>query len=153
MANNEYSHALAQLHSEKVRLTPQRKVILQYLMSHHTHPSAEMVFSALKENVDNLSVATVYNTLKLFVDHGLVIELKNGDGSTHFDYFGHPHYHIVCDNCGKITDVFDDEFTNISDHMAKTATQKTNYLVTGNQVELHGICPECQKKLHLDRLK
>lgn len=149
MASDDYQHALEQLREQKVRLTPQRKTILQYLISHHTHPSAEMVFTALQDHVDNISVATVYNTLKLFVDHGLVIELKNGDGSTHFDYFGHPHYHVVCDNCGKITDVFDDQFSSISKSMEQTTRDKTGYLVTGNHIEMHGICPACQRKLHL----
>lgn len=152
MARDEYQHALTELREEKVRLTPQRKIILEYLLTHHTHPSAEMIFSDLKDKVDNISVATVYNTLKLFVDHGLVIELKNGDGSTHFDYFGKPHYHVVCDNCGRIDDVFDDQFKNISQTLAQSAADKTGYLVTGNHVELHGICPDCQKKLHLDRI-
>ena len=112
MAEAEFDRALDHLRENKVRLTPQRKTILNYLINHHTHPSVEMIYDDLKDTVDNISMATVYNTLKLFVDYNLVIELKNGDGSTHFDYFGHPHYHVVCDNCGKISDVFDEHFKN-----------------------------------------
>lgn len=149
MAETEFDHAVETLRSNKVRLTPQRKVILKYLINHHTHPSVEMIYNDLKDNVDNISMATVYNTLKLFVDYKLVIELKNGDGSTHFDYFGHPHYHVVCDNCGKISDVFDEHFSEINQDLQGMTRKKTGYLVTGCHIEVHGICPDCQRKLHL----
>ena len=151
MAEAELDRALDLLRDHKVRLTPQRRTILEYLITHHTHPSVEMIYDDLKGNVDNISMATVYNTLKLLVDYNLVIELKNGDGSTHYDYFGHPHYHVVCDNCGKITDVFDEHFSEINREMAEMTRKKTHYLVTGNNIEVHGLCPECQRKLHLNR--
>lgn len=149
MAEAEFDRALDQLRSKKVRLTPQRKMILKYLISHHTHPSAEMIYDQLKDSVDNISMATVYNTLKMLVDYGLVIELKNGDGSVHYDYFGHPHFHVVCDNCGKITDVFDPQFTTIAKELEQLAHEKSGYLVTGNSIEVTGLCPDCQRKLHL----
>ena len=79
-----------------------------------------------------------------------VIELKNGDGSTHYDYFGHPHYHVVCDNCGKISDVFDEHFSEITKELQAMSREKTGYLVTGCHIEVHGICPDCQRKLHLN---
>ena len=138
MAEAEFDHAISVLRSNKVRLTPQRKLILEYLINHHTHPSVEMIYNDLKDNVDNISMATVYNTLKLFVDYNLVIELKNGDGSTHFDYFGHPHYHVVCDNCGKITAVFDEPFSAINKDLQAMTREKTGYLVDGCHVDVHG---------------
>ena len=149
LADQEFNHAVEQLKQGHVRMTPQRKMILKYLINHHTHPSVEMIFDDLKDTVANISMATVYNTLKLFVEYNLVIELKNGDGSTHYDYFGHPHYHVVCDNCGKITDVFDPHFKDVSEELANMTRNKTSYLVTGNNIEVHGLCPDCQRKLHL----
>ncbi len=76
MAEAEFDRALDHLRENKVRLTPQRKTILNYLINHHTHPSVEMIYDDLKDSVANISMATVYNTLKLFVDYNLVIELK-----------------------------------------------------------------------------
>lgn len=151
MAEAELDRALEMLRKHKVRLTPQRKTILEYLISHHTHPSVEMIYADLKDQVDNISMATVYNTIKLFVDYNLVIELKNGDGSTHYDYFGRPHYHVVCDNCGKITDVFDEHFSEIIKELSTMTREKTHYLVTGSNIEIHGLCPDCQRKLHLNQ--
>lgn len=149
MAQDEYLHALEILRSHKVRLTPQRKTILSYLINHHTHPSVEMIYDDLKQHDDSISIATVYNTIRLLVDYHLVIELKNGDGSTHYDYFGQPHYHVVCDNCGKITDVFTDEFAGLSSRLDEITRQQTHYLVTRNDIEVHGLCPDCQAKLGL----
>ncbi|MBM6754786.1 transcriptional repressor [Lactobacillus alvi] len=149
MAQDEYLHALKILRNHKVRLTPQRKTILNYLVNHHTHPSVEMIYDDLKQHNDSISIATVYNTIRLLLDYHLVIELKNGDGSTHYDYFGQPHYHVVCDNCGKITDVFTDEFTDLSTSLDEITRQQTHYLVTRNDIEVHGLCPECQAKFGL----
>ena len=149
MAQDEYQHALALLKEHRVRLTPQRKTILKYLIDHHTHPSVEMIYSDLKEHDDSISIATVYNTVRLLVDYHLVIELKNGDGSTHYDYFGRPHYHVVCDNCGKITDVFASQFTDLTKELGQITCEQTHYLVTRSDIEVHGLCPDCQAKLGL----
>lgn len=51
MANEEFQHALERLHEHKVRLTPQRKAILHYLIGHHTHPSVEMIYNDLKKKI------------------------------------------------------------------------------------------------------
>ena len=69
MANDEFQHALERLHEHKVRLTPQRKAILHYLIGHHTHPSVEMIYNDLKKTDDGLSMATVYNTLKMLATY------------------------------------------------------------------------------------
>ena len=149
LAQNELAHALEILKSHKVRLTPQRKTILNYLITHHTHPSAEMIYEDLKQHDDSISIATVYNTVRLLVDYHLVIELKNGDGSTHFDYFGQPHYHVVCENCGKIADVFAPEFSRLNQQLDEITRQQTHYLVNRTDIEVKGLCPECQAKLGL----
>lgn len=90
MANSEYEHALQHLREKHVRLTPQRKLILHYLINHHTHPSVEMIYADLKQEADNISMATIYNTINLLVEDQLVIELKNGDGSSIMTTLGIP---------------------------------------------------------------
>ena len=95
MAEDMLTQALQQLKDHKIRVTPQRQIILNYLITHHNHPSVETIYQELATQLPNLSLATVYNTLKLFVDLGIVIELQNGDAGTHYDFFGRPHYHVV----------------------------------------------------------
>ena len=85
MNSPELNSALKRLQAKKVRLTPQRKEILSYLISHHTHPTVEMIFDDLKKQDQQISMATVYNTVKLLVDYQLVIELQSNDESVHYD--------------------------------------------------------------------
>ncbi|WP_125544731.1 Fur family transcriptional regulator [Levilactobacillus lindianensis] len=144
------NQALQTLKDHHVRVTPQRQVILTYLVTHHNHPAVETIFSALTDQLPNLSMATVYNTLNLFVELGIVIELPNDNGGLRYDFFGRPHYHVICENCGKITDVFAPDFPRIEHALNQAASAQTGYLVTSNHVEVYGICPECQQKLHLN---
>lgn len=145
--NSTLKHALGRLRKLGIRITPQRKIILDYLITHHNHPSVETIRDGIETKLPNLSVATIYNTLKLLVDKGLVIELPNNDGGIRYDFFGFPHYHVICENCGKIVDVFDDEYPAIVNHVQAVAKEKTGFQITGTQLEVSGICPDCQQKL------
>lgn len=147
MANAEVDEAITDLQSKRIRITPQRRTILAYLVTHHNHPTVETIHEALAQATPNMSLATIYNTLKLFVDLGIVIELANGEDGVHYDYFNKPHYHVICTNCGKITDVFYPDFQKDARKMEKQATQQTGYQISGNRFEIYGLCPECQAKL------
>ncbi|KRN03362.1 Fe2+ Zn2+ uptake regulation protein [Levilactobacillus senmaizukei DSM 21775 = NBRC 103853] len=144
------NQALQTLKSHHVRVTPQRRVILTYLVTHHNHPAVETIFTSLADELPNLSMATVYNTLNLLVDLGIVIELPNDNGGLRYDFYGRPHYHVICENCGKITDVFAPNFAEIERSLNDQASEQTGYLITSNHVEVYGLCPECQQKLHID---
>lgn len=146
----ELNQALQVLKKHQIRVTPQRQIILKYLVSHHNHPSVETLFNELSDELPNLSMATVYNTLNLFVDLNIVIALPNDNGGLRYDFYGRPHYHIICENCGKIMDVFAPNITAVEANLNQQTQEQTHYLVTSSHVELHGICPECQRKLHID---
>ena len=146
MAEDMLTQSIQQLKNHKIRVTPQRQIILTYLVTHHNHPSVETIRDGIDEKLPNLSVATIYNTLKLFVDNGLVIELPNKDGGLRYDFFGVPHYHAICENCGKIFDIFDESYPDIVAHVQKVAREKVGFTVTGTQLEVTGICPKCEKK-------
>ncbi|MFD1124805.1 Fur family transcriptional regulator [Lentilactobacillus raoultii] len=145
--NAQLDVSLKRLKKKGVRITPQREIILTYLITHHNHPSVDTIRDAIDKKLPNLSVATIYNTLKLFVDNGLVIELPNKDGGLRYDFFGVPHYHAICENCGKIFDIFDESYPDIVAHVQKVAREKVGFEVTGAQLEVTGICPKCEKKL------
>src|SRR4051794_21073386 len=94
--------ALVTLKESGVRITPQRHAILEFLISAEMHPTADEIYRALEDDFPNMSVATVYNNLRVFRNAGLVKELTYGDASSRFDFVTHDHYHIICDDCGKI---------------------------------------------------
>ncbi len=149
--NTQLTHSIKKIKANGVRITPQREIILEYLITHHIHPSVKTIQAGISSKLPNLSTATIYNTIKMLVDNELVIELPNKDGGIRYDYFGVPHFHAICENCGKITDVFLDEYPQIAEELEKATRDKSGYLITGTKVEISGICPECQKKLHLDK--
>lgn len=79
--------ALEKLREQHVRITPQRKLILDYLMTHENHPPVETIYQELAPQMASLSLATVYNTLNLFVELGIVIEIPNENGGVRYDFF------------------------------------------------------------------
>lgn len=148
----QLEQATAIIREHDLKATPQRQNILAYLMSHHNHPTVEMIRDNLAKSNPNIGTATVYNALNSFVELGLVIEIQNGDGSTHYDYFAKPHFHVICTNCGRIDDVDNDDFVKYEKALRKSAADETGYLTSGSHLEIYGICPTCQKKLHLHML-
>ncbi|GFZ27173.1 Fur family transcriptional regulator [Lactobacillus corticis] len=133
------------LHDHNLKATRPRVRILAYLMSHHDHPTVEMLNAAI--NDDQKKLATIYNTLNSLEEIGVVIEIKNGDNSTHYDYFEKPHFHIICTNCGTISDVFYPNFGQIKQQMQNEARSQTGYTISRSHVEMYGLCPNCQRKL------
>jgi len=138
--DSRVEHAVGHLKSGGVRMTPQRYAILRYLMESYSHPTADDIFRALSPQYPSLSVATVYNNLKVFVDAGLVRELTYGDDSSRFDADLSDHYHAICTNCGKMVD-FDHSPVKEVEEAAATAT---GFSVYGHRMEVYGICPTCK---------
>ena len=124
-------------------MTPQRYAILQYLMESHDHPTADEIYRALSPQYPSLSVATVYNNLKVFIDAGLVRELTYGDDSSRFDADLSDHYHAICTKCGTMVDI---EHPPIKD-VEEAATASTGFSVFGHRMEVYGLCPTC-KTMH-----
>ncbi|MCP9313720.1 transcriptional repressor [Liquorilactobacillus satsumensis] len=136
--------AANKLKEYRIKNTPQRQVILSYLMTSHAHPSIEMIFKYVRSNGFSVSLATVYNTLQLLIDHNLIIEIAaDSGGHMRYDYFETPHYHVICVNCNKIVDVFDASYKQNE----REAAQETGFQVFNSQYEVYGLCPACQQKL------
>ncbi|WP_059048930.1 Fur family transcriptional regulator [Paenibacillus senegalimassiliensis] len=133
-------HALDQLKSNGVRITPQRHAILAYLMESMSHPTADEIYRSLEPRFPNMSVATVYNNLKMLIEAGMVQELSYGDNSSRFDADVSNHYHIVCEQCGKIEDFM---YPSLED-VERTAEEVTGFEIHGHRLELHGICRHCR---------
>jgi len=120
-------------------MTPQRYAILQFLMESREHPTADDIFQSLSPQYPSLSVATVYNNLKLFVDAGLVRELTYGDDSSRFDADLSDHYHAICTSCGVIVDFEHPPFREVE----QAAAQRTGFHIHGHRMEVYGLCPTC----------
>jgi Fur family peroxide stress response transcriptional regulator len=137
--DDRLQHAVEHLKSEGVRMTPQRYAILEYLMHSKSHPTADEIYRALSPHYPSLSVATVYNNLKLFIEAGLVRELTYGDDSSRFDADLSDHYHAICKRCGEIVDFEHPPMVEVE----KEAAQRTGFRVYGHRLEVYGLCPAC----------
>ncbi|MBA1394085.1 transcriptional repressor [Lactobacillus sp. XV13L] len=116
-------------------------------MTHHNHPTAATILEAISDGKRQPTYrATVYNTLNKLVEAGVVVEIKNGDESLHYDYFVKPHFHIICTSCGKIADVFYPDFSAVEARMRMEAEKQTGYVASTSHLEIYGLCPDCQKK-------
>lgn len=142
MDKNRLEQAVERLKGFGVRMTPQRHAILSYLYSSMNHPTADEIYKALEGNFPNMSVATVYNNLRVFKEAGLVRELTYGDASSRFDANMVNHYHVICRDCGKITD-FDHPPLSL---VEEKAAQSTGYEVDSHRMEIYGRCPQCQAR-------
>ena len=86
--NPKVEDCINHLKEHHVRITPQRHAILTYLIETHNHPTADDIYQALVSDFPSMSVATVYNNLRLLMDMNIVTELKYGDTSSRFDLSG-----------------------------------------------------------------
>ena len=88
-----------------IRITGPRLRIYDYLQTHRTHPTCDVIYKDLKSDDGSLSLASVYNVTEKLAEAGLINELISPDGQKHYDGVIDSHGHFFCKECGKIMDV------------------------------------------------
>lgn len=142
MSEVHLKDALETLKSTGVRITPQRHAILEFMIHSTAHPTADDIYRALEKTFPNMSVATVYNNLRVFKSAGLVKELTYGDSSSRFDFVTNDHYHVICNDCGKIVDF---HYPGL-DEVEQLASHVTGFQVDYHRLEIYGTCQQCSTK-------
>jgi Fur family peroxide stress response transcriptional regulator len=92
------------LKQAKLKTTPQRLCVLK-ILSNHTHPTIDELYEQIKSEYPSISLATVYKNLSTLINENLVIEVNSPNQKAKYDIYEHPHIHLVCSNCGNITDI------------------------------------------------
>ncbi|MBO7155325.1 MULTISPECIES: Fur family transcriptional regulator [Campylobacter] len=92
------------LKQAKLKATPQRLCVLK-ILSNHTHPTIDELYEQIKSEYPSISLATVYKNLSTLINENLVIEVNSPNQKAKYDIYEHPHIHLVCSNCGNITDI------------------------------------------------
>ncbi len=126
----------------KLKLTPQRLAIYNFLKSTKTHPSADEIYKSIYNDYPTMSLATVYKTLKTLVDVRLVDELNLGEGNFRYDCSDTPHSHFFCNKCNKIEDI---ELSSLQAIRTVVEKETKNKIDTCN-VYLFGTCKKCLNK-------
>src|SRR5699024_8014602 len=142
MLHNRLETAIDTLKQSGVRITPQRHAVLEYLLSAKTHPTADEIYKALEDKFPNMSVATVYNNLRILKELGLVRELTYGDDSSSFDSNTDDHYHIICDESAIIVDF---HYPTL-DEIESLAEKVSGFEISYHRMELYGKGKTCSAK-------
>lgn len=91
-----------------IRPSLQRIAVMDYLLAHRTHPTADEIYGALATQIPTLSKTTVYNTLALFVTQGAAAHIAIDPRGSRFDGDTSMHGHFLCTRCGALHDIFFD---------------------------------------------
>jgi len=124
------------------RATPQRIAISRYILRNHEHPTAQKTYLEVRKTHPTVSLATIYTTIKILKETGLIHELRLTESQTRYDSNTEPHVHLVCLQCGSITDWMDP----IMEKLVKNASRKANFTVIGSSFDLEGICESCDRR-------
>ncbi len=125
-----------------MRYSHQRERIYRSVAESDQHPTANMVYDALKAEMPKLSLGTVYRNLNQLADAGRLKKIPLADGSCRFDKTTSPHSHVVCEECGCVADVTLPSFQPL----AESVKQQTEYSLRSYDVVLRGVCKECRKR-------
>lgn len=125
-----------------LKYSRQRESIKACLMGRKDHPTADAVYSSIREEFPNISLGTVYRNLNLLVEFGEIQKLTCGDGKDHFDADTSPHYHFVCYSCGAVQDLAMSPLSNLND-MANAVTDRK---IDSHTVYFYGTCGVCLKQ-------
>lgn len=127
-----------------LKVTLPRTKILQILeASESQHLSAEEIYKKLIDQNDDVGLATVYRVLTQFESAGLVIRHHFGDGRSVFELDqGEHHDHLVCINCGKVSEFLDE---TIEERQA-IISKENNFHMTYHSLYIYGLCAQCVAK-------
>jgi Fur family ferric uptake transcriptional regulator/Fur family peroxide stress response transcriptional regulator len=121
-----------------VKPSLQRMAVMDYLVNHPIHPTADMIFNELYPSIPTLSKTTVYNTLKLLEESGAIQSITIDAQNVRYDANLTPHSHFRCTKCGCIEDLF------ISQPATMALPQSNKMLITDYQVYYKGYCEKCK---------
>ena len=127
-----------------LRMTRQRKVILEELRKVRTHPSADEVYEMVRRRLPRISLGTVYRNLEILSESGDIQKLEPGATLKRFDGNPAAHHHIRCIQCGCIVDADLDVEINIRNGYK----HNTDFKIIGHRLEFIGICPACSASAH-----
>ena len=120
----------------------QRDSILNFLSARHDHPTAETIYLGVRQELPNISLATVYRNLTLLDDIGLIQRIRTGNGPDRFDGHPEPHNHFICRECGRVIDLEMDSIERIND----IAGRSFGGTIEGHRTWFYGKCPDCLAK-------
>ena len=119
-----------------LRMTSQRKIIAQVLENAADHPDVEELYKRASKIDPTISIATVYRTVKLFDEAGILDKLEFGDGRARYEDAEREHHdHLIDINSGRVIEFVDSDIEKLQEKIA----QKLGYRLMGHKLELYGV--------------
>ncbi len=131
-----------------LRMTRQRRAILEVLKRPGEHLTADVVYERVRRRrVPNISLGTVYRNLEILSRAGLIRILSLGDGPRQYDGGTHRHYHVRCVECGRVEDVSAGPFPDLD----AAARRSSDFEILGHELDFEGLCADCRKSAKRSR--
>ncbi|NBO64471.1 MAG: transcriptional repressor [Acidobacteria bacterium] len=138
MSRLDYKAVSDLVEGKGLKMTPQRRAIVEYLQTCVDHPTAEEVMQAVNERFPMTSRPTVYNTLNWLEAAGLINEVYEG-GAVRYDPNTSRHHHFVCRRCGKVEDIEDGAVGEVL-----PGPLSGGQVIESFQLTYRGLCHDCQ---------
>ena len=129
------------------KITPQRRAILEILLENDDkHLSSEEIYDMVRVSCPEIGLATVYRTIQLLSEVGLLSKLNLDDGCIRYEINlnksdCHNHHHLICKNCSKIIEVQEDLLESIESKIQ----ERYKFDIVDHDVKFYGLCEDCKK--------
>ncbi len=125
-----------------MRYTPERETIIREIFSRHDHFDVDELYLRLRRRGARVSKASIYRTLPLLIEAGLISEVFFEDGHMHYEHtFGHErHSHLRCLVCGRVVEFSAPTLEGLHSRLGA----EYGFQVSGHRLEVFGQCPQCQ---------
>lgn len=127
------------MNSPVQRMTRQRMVILEHLRQMRSHPTADELYDAVRQELPSVSLGTIYRNLDVLTRSGQVHKLELCGAQARFDAEMSPHHHVRCRHCGRVDDVP----MTAESMVTLPAKSMSGFQIDDYRVEFEGHCPEC----------
>lgn len=138
-------NSIVSLRNKFLKVTPQRMAIYDYLLSTKEHPSAQTIYEEVQKQFPSISFATVYKTLNILRDAGLVLEFNVGGDCFRYDANTSSHPHFICKCCEEVSDLALPE--ELSDINSLISQSNQGFNVEHMEINFYGSCNKCSSAI------
>ena len=135
------------------KLTPQREAIWDAMLGVSGHVTPQQLYEVISEIHPEIGLVTVYRTLAIFEEIGLICEIDCGDGLHHYslhecnqhdneEFEHHHHHHVICSQCSAVMEL--EEVAELDD-IVKELESKTGFSISSHKLDFYGICSQCKQ--------
>ncbi len=130
------------LRRKGLRLTKERKAVLREVFSFHGHFDPEELLIRLRKKGSRVSKASIYRTIPLLLESGLIEEVIKVDKHAHYEHtYGHSHHdHMICIKCGSVVEFHSQELETLQERLCK----KDGFTSISHFLEIRGYCKKCK---------